>query len=156
VYLGFSQEQAACEECPACSFLLFQPQIGVIKMQKYLTYLPNGEYLADIKNIDRRMDKKNRQVVCWDLRIVDGQYAGQYVPKRFYLDYKKSVDFLKKELSILGVEVANAQDLDKNRLLVIGKRIRMTSVSEGESMSLYVKEVVETPERDFVAMDSDW
>jgi hypothetical protein len=108
--------------------------------------LPDGHYVVEVTGIERKTDSKNRKVVEWSLRVVEGNLAGTEFTKKYYLANEKVIKFLTKELAGIGIVATTGEELDREKDKVIGRRIFMdvvTSKANG-SQGYYVKGLVNT------------
>jgi len=111
-------------------------------MSAIIKEIPEGEYVCDIVEMQSVTDHKNRKVVSWVLRIVNGPYADALLQKRYYVVNAKVAEHLKKELIQVGVDAKNAQDFEAKKTLAYGKRIRIMATTNDGFQCLYVKEVI--------------
>jgi len=121
--------------------------------------IPPGEYVCEILEIETAMDHKVRRVVTWRMRIIGGQHDGLIVEKRFYLVSQAVVDFLRKELAILGLTVSTSKDLETVKSQAYGTMVRLTAVMNEQGYTIYyVKERVEgiPPKVPDAAASPDW
>ena len=73
-------------------------------MNIVLKEVPEGEYIVEIVEMKSLIDRKNRKVVTWLLRIVNGPFAESFLEKKYYLVNKNVAAFLKKELVMIGIQ----------------------------------------------------
>ncbi len=112
-------------------------------MSAIIKEIPEGEYIVDIVEMQTSVDHKNRKVVSWMLKIVEGPYAESLLQKRYYVVNAKVAEHLKKELMLVGVDAKNAQEFESKKALSYGKRIRITAMANDQGFqSLYVKDVI--------------
>lgn len=95
--------------------------------------LPDGDHVVDIINIERRTNSQGKKTVEWTLRAVNEPYAGVEFIKKYYLTNEKVMQFLIKELEIVGVTARNGEELDRERIKAIGRRIIITVVTNEAS-----------------------
>ena len=79
-------------------------------MVQTITELPDGEYAAEIVDIIEEMTSQGYPKISWILKIIGGQYNGALIEKKYYLKNDKSKNFLKKELHLIGFEIANSDE----------------------------------------------
>ena len=102
--------------------------------------IPEGMYSCEIMSLNEIIDKMNRKVTVWWLKIFEGEYKDHYIEKRFYVEKDGSRDFLKKELRILGFVVNNSQQYYEHKNELLGMQILVLNVINDEgSPSFYVK-----------------
>ncbi len=112
-------------------------------MNAILKEVPEGEYVVDIIEMQSAIDRKDRTVVTWLLKIVDGQFAGCILPKRFYMVTQKVTEFLKRELRMVGVDANSPEEFEAKKTEAYGTRIRLTATTNDQGYRVYyVKEVI--------------
>lgn len=106
--------------------------------------LPDGDHIFEVVDIQRNLDKKNRIVVTWHLKVAEGPHAGVTVLKRYYLVNPKVAEILKRDLAFLGVLAENKEELEVRKAQALGKRIlAAASVNEYGYQCYYPKKVIE-------------
>ena len=105
--------------------------------------MSDGEYIVDIVEMQSSIDTKNRKLVVWVLKLVEGAHAGCTFPKNFYLTTPKVVDFMKKELLLVGISANSAEDFESKKSQAYGKRIRIEALTNEQGFRVYyVKGVI--------------
>lgn len=96
------------------------------------SYIEAGMYTATIDKMELTEDAQGREVVTWHLTVVGGPHDGETLQKRFYTDYEKVREFLKKELRLLGLDIKNAKDYEARKAETYGKRVEIEVVINDE------------------------
>ena len=110
-------------------------------MSSIIQEVPEGEYIVEIADIQSFIDNRGRKVVMWMLEILDGPFAGNILPKKYYMVNQKVADLLKRELRAIGVEACNSQELDAKKAEAIGTRFRLIALTNDQGFrAYYVKE----------------
>jgi hypothetical protein len=106
------------------------------------TGLIDGDYMATIESIENVVDKKNRKVVGWNLKL--NANGGEYpLTKRHYLTSEKAVEFLKKELKLIGIIVKDSAELEQKRHQATGVKMTVSvTTNEHGYQVVYVKNVL--------------
>jgi len=77
------------------------------------------------------------------LLIIGGQHNGACVEKIFYLKSQGAIDFLEKELKLIGFEIEGGDELEARKSEIIGTRIEFTAqVNNQGFLVLYAKGAV--------------
>jgi len=112
-------------------------------MSAIIKDVPEGEYIVDIVEMQTSVDHKNRKVVSWMLKIVEGPYADSFLRKTYYVVNAKAAESLKKELLLVGINANDSNDFEAKKTLAYGKRIKISAVTNDQGFQVfYVKEVV--------------
>ncbi len=105
--------------------------------------LPDGDHIFEVVDIQRTVDKKNRIVMTWHLKVAEGPYAGVTVQKRYYLVNPKVAEMLKRDLAFLGVLVENKEELEAKKGQALGKRfLAAASINEQGYQCYYPKKII--------------
>lgn len=84
--------------------------------------VPEGEYIAEVKNVTLEQSDKGNDYLAWELSIVDGKYAKKKLFNNTSLQ-EQSLWATKRFLECLGVEVPDGEmdlDLEEYKGLMIG------------------------------------
>lgn len=105
--------------------------------------LPDGDHIFEVVNIQRTVDKKNRIVMTWYLKVAEGPHAGVTVQKRYYLVNPKVAEILKRDLAFLGVLAENKEELEAKKGQALGKRfLAAATVNEHGYQCYYPKKII--------------
>jgi len=112
-------------------------------MSQMLSEMRDGEYTGEIVDIIEETTAAGDPKVSWILKIVGGEYDGALVEKKYHLKNDKAKDFLKKELKLIGYEVADSTEFEAKKSQIIGTKIVFTAKNTDEGwLVLYVKGLV--------------
>ena len=109
-----------------------------------LRELADGKYTGEIIDITIKDTPNGYPKVTWLLRIIGGAHDGECVEKNFYLKSRGAMNFLKKELKLIGFKVEDGKELKAMKQQIIGTRIKFTAqVNDFGYLVLYAKGVME-------------
>lgn len=112
-----------------------------------LKSIPDGDYIGKLINLEVKVSLNGHKYLEWRFLIESGNAEGTEIVKRNFVTSPKSVEFLKTELERIGVEAERAENVDKQRHLVIGKRVRITVQNqEKASPNYYIQELLDDTE----------
>jgi len=107
---------------------------------KVITEMNDGKYTGEIVDITTEETPDGYPKMIWLLRIIGGQYDGACVEKKFYLKNQQVIDFLKKELKLIGFEIEGGDELEARKSEIIGTIIDFTAQMNDQGfLVLYVK-----------------
>lgn len=99
--------------------------------------IKDSDYIAQIVDIRNYTDSKSRPVVEWSLLILGGEHDQEIVSKRHYLTSNKSVEFLKKELAMVGISTNSREDFEAQREKANGMKIRIQATTNDHGFVVY-------------------
>lgn len=67
--------------------------------------IPDGKYLAIIKEGVFEYSKNNRPQIVWSFEIADGKYKGRKLKKFDGLETKENIEWLKGTMFVLGITI---------------------------------------------------
>lgn len=106
--------------------------------------LADGMYTGEIKDITIKDTSNGYPKVTWLLRIIGGANDGECIEKAFYLKSRGAMDFLKKELKLIGFEIEDGKELKALKQKIIGTKIKFTAqTNEQGYLVLYAKGIME-------------
>jgi len=105
-----------------------------------LQELNDGLYTGEIVDIITEETTDGCPKVTWRIRILDGENYGAFVEKKYYLKNQKVIDFLKKELLVIGHEIASSEDMEAKKADIVGTQITFSALNNDAGfLVFYVK-----------------
>ena len=105
--------------------------------------LNDGKYTGEIVDITTEETPDGYPKMTWLLKVIGGQYDGACVEKKYFLKNQRVIDFLKKELKLIGFEIEGSDELEARKSEIIGTRIEFTAQMNGQGfLVLYAKGAV--------------
>ena len=100
----------------------------------------DGDYIGEIVDLATDETSDGCPKVTWVIRILDGEYDGACVEKKYYLKNQKVIDFLKKEFKLAGHEINSSDDMEAKKADIIGTQIKFSAVNNDAGfLVFYVK-----------------
>jgi len=105
--------------------------------------LKDGKYTGEIVDITTEETPDGYPKMTWLLKIISGKNDAACVEKKFYLKNQRVIDFLKKELKLIGFEIEGSDELEARKSEIIGTKIEFTAQRNDQGfLVLYAKGAV--------------
>lgn len=105
--------------------------------------LPDGMYQAEITSCGVVPSKSTgNPQLSWELRIVNGNYAGRTVRRFNQLTTEQNLMYLKKDLASAGMQLGSLPELPEAAQDLVGRILDVKLVTKGEYQNCYLKGLV--------------
>lgn len=104
--------------------------------------VPDGKYNGEILKMSRTQSKAGYDIVEWIVRIMGGPQDGSIITKPYHVK-DKAVNFLKKEMAMIGLPFENKAEFDAMAVKAPGIRFAFEAVTRDDGrQSYYVKRLI--------------
>lgn len=110
---------------------------------------PDGKYVVEILDMDSTRNPKGVPVVEWHLMVRKGAHSATKFVKKYHLTNEHVEDFLKRELALFGLNVANGKEFLEKKDQCVGMLFELEAVTNQDGwQSFYVKRVLKAGSED--------
>ena len=110
---------------------------------KVITEMNDGKYTGEIVDITTEETPDGYPKITWLLKVSGSENDGACVEKKYFLKNQRVIDFLKKELKLIGFEIEGSDELEARKSEIIGTKIEFTAQRNDQGfLVLYAKGAV--------------
>lgn len=97
---------------------------------------PDGKYQVRVEKVTMTQGSNGTSVLVWFLRILTGQYTGRLIFKRMVIT-AASLPLIKRDLLVLGLELAKFSNLPNHLDSLAGKTLSATKRTKKDFVNIY-------------------
>jgi hypothetical protein len=98
--------------------------------------VPDGKYRVSVEKVGLSRSPNGTSILTWDLRVLAGQFTGRHVFKRMAIT-EASLPILKRDLLLLGLDLAKFSSLPNHLESLVGKTLSVTKLTKKDFHNVY-------------------
>ena len=106
-------------------------------MRSQIYELTEAEYQCEMIEIQIAVDGRGRHVITYLMKVIGSMYDGLVIEKKCYVVNHTVAEFLKTELTMLGIPAENAKELETIKSQSYGKPIRIAALVNEQGVMVY-------------------
>lgn len=106
-------------------------------MRSKIYELTEAEYHCEMIEIQIAVDGRGRHVITYLLKVIGSMYDGFVIEKKCYVVNHTVAEFLKTELTMLGIPAENAKELETIKSQSYGKQMRIAALVNEQGVMVY-------------------
>ena len=119
-----------------------------VNTQQSFDSIPPGKYQVKIDRIELKTSKNNNLMLCYALKILNGNYVGRFLFKNSIIT-NDTIKWLKQDISICNIKISKLSELQSHLQDFLDIKLEVTKKINGEYENIYFNRKITINEMDY-------